>query len=84
MAEAKAILFGGKGDCLDLFVINVSTDFASMYFIHFAKVLRTLLAPRSNSELLRSWEFSSLYYKQNKKGSLMTSFFIWRIGDSNS
>ena len=35
-------------DCLESLALNVSTDFASMNFIHFAKVLRTLLAPRSN------------------------------------
>ena len=35
-------------DCLESLALNVSTDFASMNFIHFAKFLRTLLAPRSN------------------------------------
>ena len=35
-------------DCLESLALNVSTDFASMNYIHFAKVLRTLLAPRSN------------------------------------
>ena len=44
------------GTCLDLFALNVSTDFASKNFVLFAKVLRTLLtgrclgfAPRSES-----------------------------------
>ena len=30
-------------DCLDLFALNVSTDFASKNFVLFAKVLRTLV-----------------------------------------
>ena len=35
-------------DCLESLALNVSTAFASMNYIHFAKTLRTLLAPRSN------------------------------------
>ena len=34
------------GTCLDLFALNVSTDFASKNFVLFAKVLRTLLTGR--------------------------------------
>ena len=54
MKKALAIDVGGT--CLDLFALNVSTDFASKNFVLFAKVLRTLLigrclgfAPRSES-----------------------------------
>ena len=38
------------GDCLESLALNVSTDFASKNFVLFAKVLRTLLAPRLNQE----------------------------------
>ena len=37
-----------RRDCLESLALNVSTGFASMNYIHFAKALRTLLAPRSN------------------------------------
>ena len=46
LIKPKSLLWGG--DCLDLFVLNVSTFFATMIFNHFAKDLRTLLTGRSN------------------------------------
>ena len=38
-----------RRDCLESLAINVSSDFASKNDVFSAKVLRTLLAPRSNS-----------------------------------
>ena len=45
---SSCFLWWALEDCLESLALNVSTDFATMNFIHFAKVLRTLLAPRSN------------------------------------
>ena len=48
-------------DCLESLALNVSTDFASMNIIHFAKLLRTLLALRSNPQI------GSHPHRSNKK-----------------
>ena len=46
------LFYGGAlEDCLESLALNVSTDFASKNFVLFAKVLRTLLAPRSGGYL---------------------------------
>ena len=45
----KRLFIRKRRDCLESFALNVSTDFASKNFVLFAKVLRTLLTPRSNS-----------------------------------
>ena len=44
-------------ECLESLALNVSADFASKNFILFAKVLRTLLAPRSNPDKALPWGF---------------------------
>ena len=45
----SCFLWWALEDCLESLALNVSTDFASKNFVLFAKVLRTLLTPRSNS-----------------------------------
>ena len=50
-----SFLWWALEDCLESLALNVSTDFASMNFIHFAKLLRTLLTPRSNPINASHW-----------------------------
>ena len=46
--RVKNIFSPGLEDGLESLALNESTDFASKNYILFAKVLRSLLAPRSN------------------------------------
>ena len=65
-------------DCLESLALNVSTDFALMNYIHFAKVLRTLLAPRSNHRQGFALCGSHPLYKNHEKRDLnkcSVSFF---------
>ena len=54
MQKHTGLLNRKRRDCLDLFALNVLTDFASKNFILFAKVLHTLLTGRSNSDKISS------------------------------
>ena len=63
--------------------LNVSTDFASMYFIHFAKVLRTLLTPARTRTRLRLVAFSShnINSKQQKMAPARFERAIFGLGN---
>ena len=58
-------------DCLESLALNVSTDFASMNYIHFAKVLRTLLAPARTKANLSIGRFSSSAIKKPLMGLII-------------
>ena len=70
---------GRQMDCLELLASNVSTDFASMNYIHFAKVLRTLLAPHSNpiKKVSLSWGSNpKLGHKKKRPEQKFSLFFM--------
>ena len=71
-------------DCLESFALNVSTDFASMNFIHFAKLLRTLLTPRSNpiKKACAFWGSHPFLVKKRDLNRCSVSF-LWDQRDSN-
>ena len=66
------------GTCLDLFALNVSSDFASKNFILFAKLLRTLLTGRWTLKKLRFGVLRPLI--TNKKEPQKDSFLLSMAG----